>query len=369
MMILYLFMIYLGNLEEKLATYQQKILENVYGGSVFSEKQISKWLKKEKLELPVRVIAIENTGRSRPDFNRSKLRTWVLTNNPGMTYITYNGSSEKMSELCRDQEFLFGDSIICNSYGDWMWALRNAIVSVRKKYLMSFTDADLERYSQEDENSKFYQAMQVFQNEKDWQERTEEWLNIVMVRNQATINDCFRKIMFFLTYATMNIDRQVNLSFTYRQALRQLDRTYAFSKLRGLVLRILKDIHPYTLTRAAGEDLSKRHFSEPVEKALKFIQEFYLQSVSRKEASKACFVSAEHLSRIFKHETGYTITEYFQVLRTDHAKKLLLETNKGILDVALESGFESITHFHRVFKKRTSLTPYRYRKENSMVRF
>ncbi|MBC7902405.1 MAG: helix-turn-helix transcriptional regulator, partial [Gemmatimonadaceae bacterium] len=45
------------------------------------------------------------------------------------------------------------------------------------------------------------------------------------------------------------------------------------------------------------------------------------------------------------------------------ARQFLLETDKSIVDVAFESGFENTAHFCRMFKQRTSLTPMQYRKQ------
>jgi AraC-like DNA-binding protein len=51
--------------------------------------------------------------------------------------------------------------------------------------------------------------------------------------------------------------------------------------------------------------------------------------------------------------------------KLDHAKRLLIQTDKSIADVAFESGFENTAHFSRLFKQKNGTTPIQYRKKAS----
>ncbi|WP_127530213.1 AraC family transcriptional regulator [Paenibacillus kobensis] len=73
-------------------------------------------------------------------------------------------------------------------------------------------------------------------------------------------------------------------------------------------------------------------------------------------------VSAAHFSRVFKQLTGMNVTNYVNTKRIIRAKELLLESDLSIPDVAERCGFESIPHFHRLFKALTDFTPGAYRK-------
>jgi AraC-like DNA-binding protein/ligand-binding sensor protein len=68
-------------------------------------------------------------------------------------------------------------------------------------------------------------------------------------------------------------------------------------------------------------------------------------------------VSEGHLSRLFHHATGLTFREYVAQVRIDHAKSLLLSSGKGVTEIAYESGFQSLSQFHRVFRKAFGTTP------------
>jgi AraC-like DNA-binding protein/ligand-binding sensor protein len=69
------------------------------------------------------------------------------------------------------------------------------------------------------------------------------------------------------------------------------------------------------------------------------------------EVARHCCVSEGHLSRMFHHATGLTFREYLTQVRIEHAKSLLLHSSKSVTEIAYESGFQSLSQFHRVFRK------------------
>lgn len=68
-----------------------------------------------------------------------------------------------------------------------------------------------------------------------------------------------------------------------------------------------------------------------------------------------------YLSRLFKKETGYTITEYLGELRLHLATQALTSNRKTILEIATESGYNNISYFNRVFKESQGMSPGVYR--------
>ena len=81
------------------------------------------------------------------------------------------------------------------------------------------------------------------------------------------------------------------------------------------------------------------------------------------ELAEAFFVSRHHLSREFRRHTGTTVISYVNDLRVDQARRLLVETERPIGQIAEEVGFTTVTHFNRVFRERTGRTPRSIRSE------
>ncbi len=74
-------------------------------------------------------------------------------------------------------------------------------------------------------------------------------------------------------------------------------------------------------------------------------------------------LSCSQLERVFKQSTGMTLLQYATLLRIDRAAMLLSGPTKKVIDVALESGFGSLSQFNRAFKKQRGRTPTEWRKQ------
>ncbi|MGN0173818.1 MAG: helix-turn-helix domain-containing protein [Acutalibacteraceae bacterium] len=90
-------------------------------------------------------------------------------------------------------------------------------------------------------------------------------------------------------------------------------------------------------------------------------------SLKTSEVIKRSGKSREHLSRLFKEATGQTIGAYLNDLRIEHAAAMLTTTYLDIIDIALESGFENLSTFYHLFKKKKGISPKQYRTRYSFI--
>lgn len=97
-----------------------------------------------------------------------------------------------------------------------------------------------------------------------------------------------------------------------------------------------------------------------------FLMENYMNKLSLGIVADEFFITPCHLSRAFKKTTGFTFIEYLNSVRIKEAQKLLKETKKSVMEIAELTGFDSQTHFGRVFKGILGLTPLQYRKQPGM---
>lgn len=87
-----------------------------------------------------------------------------------------------------------------------------------------------------------------------------------------------------------------------------------------------------------------------------------------KPISELCpltFFSYSHLTRLFKQYTGETLNNYLITLRLNYGAMLLRTTDTNILLISSAIGYDSLSHFMSMFKKRFNMTPKQYRKNYS----
>ena len=104
-----------------------------------------------------------------------------------------------------------------------------------------------------------------------------------------------------------------------------------------------------------------------ISEIVSFINMNYMTDLSLDHISKQFFISPFYLSRSFKDVTGFSFTEYINSVRVKEAQKLLKGAQFNITQITEKVGYESITHFGRVFKALTGVSPLQYRKQNQII--
>lgn len=100
-----------------------------------------------------------------------------------------------------------------------------------------------------------------------------------------------------------------------------------------------------------------------VEQVKRFISEHMgEQNLTRDDVASSVYLNPDYLNRVFKKETGKSISDYVQQQRIEHAKKLLMRSEYSVSDIALQSGYSNLSYFSTLFKKMTGMNPGDYRK-------
>ena len=104
-----------------------------------------------------------------------------------------------------------------------------------------------------------------------------------------------------------------------------------------------------------------------VRRAIDFIDENYMLSISTEDIAEAAGVHVGHLHRIFPEEAGMRIGEYLTHLRIEKAKSLLMHTDIPNSSIATRIGISSQQYFCRMFKKETGMSPQEFRKSYALT--
>ncbi|MBB3070425.1 AraC-like DNA-binding protein [Paenibacillus baekrokdamisoli] len=144
-------------------------------------------------------------------------------------------------------------------------------------------------------------------------------------------------------------DEQKQQFLGYRQAV--------IYHLQQLLLVLNRLIIPEP-TRNKGDSSVEPRW---MRKILNYIDLHLDGELSLSALSQNVSISPAHFSRVFKQLTAMNVTDYVTAKRIVFAKELLLQTDDNISYIAEKSGFESLPHFYRMFKKATGITPARYK--------
>ena len=115
------------------------------------------------------------------------------------------------------------------------------------------------------------------------------------------------------------------------------------------------------LTRAVAESKALNNYSLLIRNIVIYIDSNYAKEISLSGIAENSHVSKEHLSRLFKKETGVTITEYVANARCKKAAELLTTTNLSISEISELVGYSDNNYFVKVFRKYYKMSPSQYR--------
>lgn len=135
-------------------------------------------------------------------------------------------------------------------------------------------------------------------------------------------------------------------------------------KKHEAVVKLLS-IFAQHLSMLSNQVVLQQDNSEPpvVARAKEYIQEHQTENLRLGHVARAVNTSTFYFCKMFKKATGINFTDYLSRVRIEKAKNLLLNPNLRVSEIAFEVGFQSLTHFNRVFKKILGQSPTEYREQ------
>jgi AraC-like DNA-binding protein/ligand-binding sensor protein len=104
-----------------------------------------------------------------------------------------------------------------------------------------------------------------------------------------------------------------------------------------------------------------------IARARKYIEEHYMEDLSLGMVAKAMNTSLFYFCKLFSKAAGMPFTEFVSRTRVEKAKNLLLNRNLRVSEIVYEVGFQSLTHFNRVFRRIVGESPTDYRQHLSLA--
>ena len=115
------------------------------------------------------------------------------------------------------------------------------------------------------------------------------------------------------------------------------------------------------LTEINNNDVKKRRaYTSLLSSVDDYIKVNYAGNISLNDVASHCNLSVFYFSHVFKRATGTTFYDYLTAYRLDKAMWMLKNTNKKIINIAIECGFDTARTFNRSFKKFFDKSPTDY---------
>jgi len=117
----------------------------------------------------------------------------------------------------------------------------------------------------------------------------------------------------------------------------------------------------------AGQSMIDTGGLKHVEQMARFIAQHYHEKLSVEQISKATGLHPNYAMGVFKKTLGITLLDCLTQHRVSHAQRLLATTSAKIIDVAMDSGFTSLSRFHEAFRRHCGCSPKEYRSHHRRV--
>jgi AraC-like DNA-binding protein len=161
-----------------------------------------------------------------------------------------------------------------------------------------------------------------------------------------------------------------------KQTIKQImPRLLILNQKQGFdsVLELLSVLHDLSLSRNM-HTLSDTTFSKVditynsrrIQKAFEYMNHNFKKNITLGEVSKLVNMTEVSFSRFFKKSTGITFMDSLLELRLGLASRLFIDTTQSVAEVAYNCGFNNISNFNRLFKKKKGCTPKEFRENYSL---
>lgn len=155
-------------------------------------------------------------------------------------------------------------------------------------------------------------------------------------------------------------------------------RILSLNQLSGFdsVMELISILHDLSTSRnmlalsdtTFNNEQNLNYNSRRIEKAFEYMNQNYHKPITLKDVAKLASMTEVSFSRFIKKRTGNTFIDSLIDIRLGHASRMLIDTTHSIAEVSYNCGFNNISNFNRVFRKKKNCTPKEFRENFSGTR-
>lgn len=174
-----------------------------------------------------------------------------------------------------------------------------------------------------------------------------------------------------LEYASRGVHFTPEAIASIRPQLLNLSRKNGFDSVLELIsilhyLSVSKGMRMLANPSFMQDQVTSR--SRRIELAFHYMRTHYDKDVSLGDVARQVSMTEASFSRFIKKRTGLTFVESLNNIRLGHASRLLIDTTMNIAEISFKCGFNNLSYFNRVFKKKYACTPREFRENYTGTR-
>lgn len=146
------------------------------------------------------------------------------------------------------------------------------------------------------------------------------------------------------------------------------DGFYAVQQFLTILYELSRCENARTLASSSYAKVTVEDDSRRILKVKNFISKNYMDELRLPELASLAGMSSSAFSRFFKLHTGRNISEYIIDLRLGYAVRMLVDTAKSISEIGFDCGFNNLSNFNRIFKKKKGCSPSEFRESYHKTR-
>lgn len=169
----------------------------------------------------------------------------------------------------------------------------------------------------------------------------------------------FNQLIYIPADLRPEINEQLSEIIRERSSLDIFSNCMVKLSFESLIIKLLRynSLLPNYIT-----DKNIHIADDTIQAAMNYIANNYQNKITLNGLASLLHLNASYFSKKFKSVNGMGFKEYLNNVRINHAEKLLLESKKGITEIALECGYENSNYFGDAFKRRNGISPTAFRR-------
>ena len=335
------------------ALIKRELSAAIFSGSPRQPELLVDLLRERGLSrIQLRAQLVQGDSLAYPDLFATAGRhpVWQMSTHRGIRWLFTDGRPPPV-------EGVAGEAVVCSNQHLFVRSLQAAVQTLRneecRRLDISSTMPEVETVRA----ARRALVSRLISYPGDVQALATTFIDLSIQRYRGYLNDLRRRLIEAIALATALDESRPQVPNRFARALTDLADCWSLTDLRRVAIAVFVDLAQAFTAPGTGD----ANLSPLVRQAASLAADpGNHQSVA--EIAQALHVSAAHLSRRFRAETGRSLISCVQDARIERAKELLLRDEVTILEVGLDSGFGSAEQFHRCFKRCVGVTPAAYRR-------